>query len=52
MRKNAKKILATTMATLLVGSSLVACGGNKSDEVVFWIYGTTEQVNAYLRLTV
>ena len=50
MRKNAKKILATTMATLLVGSSLAACGGNKSDEVVFWIYGTTEQVNAYRAL--
>ena len=49
MRKNAKKLLTVALASTLGLSTLASCGGSR-DEVVFWIYGTTEQVNAYRAL--
>lgn len=50
MLKKTKRIISSTVCMAMLASSFSACGGS-SDDILFWVYGTTQEIAAYEEMT-
>lgn len=46
-----KKIVCFLLALLLFTPLLTACGGGSSNNIQFWVYGSSDQLDMYTRVT-
>lgn len=46
-----KKIVCFLLALLLLAPLLTACGGGSSNNIQFWVYGSSDQLDMYTRVT-